>query len=68
MVLLPDATHDDGLFMALGRSLAEGHWLGDFNQFTLMKGPGFPAFVNNWLGIPIPSVMLCFTVSQSHFS
>ena len=49
------APHDDGLFISLGHYLADGRWLGPFSQFTLMKGPGYPAFlaVNNWLGTPI---------------
>ena len=52
--LIPNAGHDDGLFLALGRSIAEGRWLGSFNQFTLMKGPGYPAFLalNHWIGTP----------------
>lgn len=47
--------HDDGLYISLGRHLAEGRWLGPFSQFTLMKGPGYPGFlaVNNWLGVPV---------------
>jgi hypothetical protein len=50
-----DGPHDDGLFISLGLYLSEGQWLGPFDQFTLMKGPGYPAFlaVNYWLGIPI---------------
>ncbi len=53
--ILAIAAHDDGLFMSLGRHLAEGRWLGSFSQFTLMKGPGYPAFLaaNNWLGTPV---------------
>ncbi len=53
--VLAGAQHDDGLYISLGRYLAEGRWLGPFSQFTLMKGPGYPAFlaVNNWLGTPI---------------
>jgi hypothetical protein len=53
--VLAGAAHDDGLFITLGRYLSEGRWLGPFNQFTLMKGPGYPAFlaVNSWLGTPI---------------
>lgn len=47
--------HDDTLYMSLGRSLAEGHWLGRYNEFTLMKGPGYPLFlaIANWLGISV---------------
>ncbi len=43
------------LFISLGRFLAQGKWLGPFNQFTLMKGPGYPAFLalSHWLGISI---------------
>src|SRR6516164_7767786 len=53
LAVLADAMHDDGLFMTLGRHLAAGEWLGAFNQFTLMKGPGYPAFLalSHWLGI-----------------
>jgi hypothetical protein len=55
ITLIPGLPHDDGLFMSLGRSLSEGHWLGPFDQFTLMKGPGYPAFlaVGNWAGISV---------------
>ena len=66
--LHPDAPHDDGLFIRLGRSLAEGRWLGGFNQFTLMKGPGYPAFlaVANWLGVSVSlahALFHCFAVT-----
>jgi hypothetical protein len=49
------AVHDDGLFMKLGASLAQGNWLGTFDQFTLMKGPGYPAFLAlaHWLGLSV---------------
>lgn len=48
-------THDDGLFVELGRNLASGDWLGPYSQFTLMKGPGYPAFlaVGAWLGVKV---------------
>ena len=46
---------DDALFMKLGRHLANGEWLGPYDQTTLVKGPGYPLFLalNNWLGISI---------------
>lgn len=55
ITLYAGAPHDDTLFMRLGQLLASGHWLGPYDQFTLMKGPGFPAFlaVTSWLGIPV---------------
>ena len=63
-----DAALDDGLFMTLGRSLAEGKWLGPFSQLTLMKGPGYPAFLalNSWLGTPISlahALFHCFAIT-----
>ena len=55
MAVKPDGAHDDGLYMALARHIAEGQWLGPFSQFTLMKGPGYPLFLalGNWLGLPV---------------
>jgi hypothetical protein len=66
--LYPDTPHDDGLFIRLGGSLAEGRWLGGFNQFTLMKGPGYPAFLAlaNWLGVSVSiahALFHCFAVT-----
>jgi hypothetical protein len=51
--LLATATHDDGLFMTLGWHLSNGRWLGPYSQFTLMKGPGYPAFLalSSFLGV-----------------
>ena len=53
LTIYPTAAFDDALFMSLGRSLAEGRWLGPFNEFILVKGPGYPAFLalGHWLGI-----------------
>ena len=51
----PSGMHDDGLYMKLGALLAQGQWLGAFDQFTLMKGPGYPAFlaVAHWFGLSV---------------
>ena len=69
LTLYPGAPHDDGLFMSLGRSLAEGHWLGPYTEFTLMKGPGYPAFlaVANWLGISASLAHALFYCAASVF-
>lgn len=42
-----DATmpFDDTLFMELGRQIAAGHWLGEYDGRTLLKGPGYPLFL-----------------------
>ena len=53
--LLPGATYDDQLGWLHGASILSGKWLGEYNQLTLAKGPGFSLFVagNYLLGIPI---------------
>jgi len=68
IVVNPLAMHDDGLFIELGRYLAEGHWLGPFSQFTLMKGPGYPLFLAlaRWLGLSVTqahSFFHCFSIA-----
>ena len=68
LAIWPTGVHDDGLFISLGRYISEGRWLGPFNQFTLMKGPGYPLFlaIGNWLGIPVTfshSLFHCFAVT-----
>lgn len=65
--ILANAVHDDALFISHGRLLADGHWLGPFSQFTLMKGPGYPAFlaITAWLGFPISimhAILNCIAV------
>ena len=55
LLLRPQAVYDDALFMRLAANLASGHWLGSFDQYTLMKGPGYPAFlaVSALSGLPV---------------
>jgi hypothetical protein len=47
--------YDDRLFLNHAISLLQGDWLGDYNQFTLIKGPFYPVFlaVNYVLGLPL---------------
>jgi hypothetical protein len=49
------ALYDDALFVKQGRLLAEGHWLGPYNNLTLAKGAFFPFFmaVAHWVAIPL---------------
>ena len=53
--IITDFIHDDALYISLGQHLANGDWLGPYNQMTLAKGPGFPIFlaINNLLGLPV---------------
>ena len=36
---------DDRLYLRTATSLAQGRWLGAFDQYTLLKGPAYPAFI-----------------------
>ncbi len=36
---------DDLLYLRTASYLAQGQWLGPFDQYTLVKGPAYPAFV-----------------------
>ena len=49
------AGHDDMYFVSDAQSMLAGHWLGDFNQLTLIKGPGFTYFLvlNHRLGLSL---------------
>ena len=40
-----NASFDDRLFVALAEPILNGHWLGPYSQFTLMKGPMYPLFI-----------------------
>ena len=45
MTILAGAPHDDTLFMQLAEYLVQGQWFGPYNEFTLVKGPGYPFFL-----------------------
>ncbi len=45
ITLIPAGIHDDGLYIGHAESIASGHWLGAFSQFTLMKGSGYSIFL-----------------------
>lgn len=76
-VIFAGAGHDDAWFWHRARSIASGHWLGDYDQFTLMKGAGYPLFlaINHLLGMPLPvsqallysvaCLLLAFAVSRT---
>ena len=46
---------DDLLFIRQANSILSGHWLGPYNQMTLIKGPFYPLFIAlaYWLAIPL---------------
>lgn len=55
LVALGPAGHDDALFVRLAGHLRACHWLGDYNQLTLAKGPFYPLWiaVGRILGVPL---------------
>ena len=46
--------YDDALFIRLGRNIANGQWLGPYNELTLIKAPVYPIFlaIVSWTGLP----------------
>jgi hypothetical protein len=51
---LLDLPHDDSLFARLAESIADGQWLGPYDQLTLAKGPGYPLFVAGVYELHLP--------------
>ena len=60
--LLPSDVLEDGLFIRIAADPAPGIWLGKFNQFTLLKGPGYPFFlaVTSLSGLPVSATHALF--------
>lgn len=52
--VLAGAGHDDAWFWLRAQSIANGHWMGSYDQMTLMKGSGYPVFLaaSHLLGLP----------------
>ncbi len=46
---------DNGLFIVLANNVLHGHWLGEFNNLTLSKGPFYPIFIAvvSYLRVPL---------------
>jgi hypothetical protein len=42
---IPQAAHDDGLFVRAARYLGAGAWLGPYDNLTLAKGMFYPLFI-----------------------
>ncbi len=40
-----DFSTDDFLYARTASAMADGHWLGSYDEFTLVKSPGFPLFL-----------------------
>lgn len=55
VAILAGGGHDDAWFWQRAESIVAGDWLGEYSQFTLMKGAGYPLFLgfNHVVGTPI---------------
>lgn len=56
MLAIGGSPHDDRLFLKLANRMLEGQWLGVYDQFTLIKGPAYSAFIAATVavGLPLP--------------
>ncbi|WP_193179833.1 hypothetical protein [Nisaea sediminum] len=52
--LIPEAIHDDALFVRLALSIRDGAWLGPYDHLTLAKGAAFPVFIAAMREIGLP--------------
>jgi len=50
-----DAGHDDALFVRLASSIANGRWLGPYDERTLIKGAGYPLFLGACAAAGVPA-------------
>ena len=57
LTAMPILQHDDRLFVRLARFLAEGQWLGPYDDLTLAKGMFYPFFVALAFWTSVPLVM-----------
>jgi hypothetical protein len=67
--LFTEASLDDGLYIRLGQNIYSGHWLGQYDNTTLAKGPTFPIFLalNAILGTPITLSIGVFYLFSCYF-
>ena len=54
MYVIGMAIHDDFLFVKLARHLVDRQWLGLYDNLTLVKGMGYPAFIALAFALGIP--------------
>lgn len=45
VAIFSGAGHDDAWFWLRAQTIVAGNWLGEYNQYTLMKGVGYPLFL-----------------------
>lgn len=57
LTLIPGGMHDDGFFILRGMSMLAGEWMGPYNQYTLIKGAGYPLFLAAASSFHIPATL-----------
>lgn len=60
---------DDGFFMRSAAYLVDGQWWGPFDQYTLIKGPGYIYFLaaSHFTGLPITITQGLFWIAACFF-
>lgn len=67
---ISNGQHDDLMMVNMSENLLTGNWLGEYNQYTLVKGIFFPFFLafSNYIGISyLNSATLFYTFSCIFF-
>lgn len=54
LVAIGPASHDDRLFLNLAEQLLHGHWLGPYDEMTLIKGMFYPLWVAGVFALNLP--------------
>ena len=70
LLAISNGTHDDMMMVNMAENLLNGHWLGIYSQYTLVKGIFFPAFLalSNFIGISyINAANLLYTLACIFF-
>lgn len=56
LALLVNAGHDDAWFWLRADRIAAGHWMGEYDAMTLIKGSGYPLFLALVHGLGLSSM------------
>jgi len=67
VVLFADAQRDDAYFSRSAESIMAGHWLGPYNDVTLIKGPAFTYFLvlNKFVGLPVTASLALLQIAAA---
>ena len=69
LLAISNGTHDDMMMVNMAENLLNGHWLGIYSQYTLVKGIFFPAFLalSNFIGISYINAAIYYILLLVYF-